>query len=476
MVGDSQLHPPRDMEAEWAVLSACFAEPAVLPANRDSILDPHNWSHPLTRAVARGLREGVPPDAVAMGQFVARESKGHLDLFSERLLAGGITSSASLEYWLPRLRRTCRLREMHRAALKAIDLASHADADPEDVRTLLAGAARPNGDGKLPPIVSANELDGAVIERPEEIIAGALHRGCKMVLGGTSKSMKTWTLLQLAICCAAGLPFWDMATKRVRVLFINFEIQQYSFRERIRSICRALGIPMPEDHLFVWNLRGHSADLTKLRPAITEHIRLGEFGLICFDPIYKLYGERDENAASQMAGLMNEIDAIAVETNASVVFGHHFSKAHGHKSGVDKMSGSGVFARDPDSIFVMHPHEEDDVLIVEPTLRDFSPIDPFCVEWKFPLMRRTAEHNPDQAKAADGQRRAYQDGSILMCIQPQGSTFKDIHDRAFASLEIPKGTLSRYLTRLVKAGKVIKEKTQFGEVYRVPGEPEKVEF
>lgn len=475
-MNDNSLHPPKDLEAEWAVMSACFAQPVVLERNHKEILDPHNWSHPLTRCVARGLREGIPADAVAMGQFLAREGKGHIDLFSERVLSSGITSSASLEYWLPRLRRTARLREMHRAAVKALDLASTPEADPEEVRTLLAGAARPVGHGNLPPILDASEFDDAVIERPEEIIAGVLHRGCKMVLGGTSKSMKTWTLLQLAICCAAGLPFWDMQTRRSRVLFLNFEIQQYSFRERIRHICRALRIPIPSDQLFVWNLRGHSADLSNLRPRIVEHIRLGEFGIICLDPIYKLYGERDENAASQMAGLMNEIDSIAVETNASVVFGHHFSKAHGVKAGIDKMSGSGVFARDPDSIFVIHPHEEDDVLIVEPTLRDFSPIDPFCIQWEFPLMKRTAEYNPDQAKAPDGQRRAYQDGSILMCIQPQGSTFKDIFDAAHKSLEIPKGTLSRYLSRLVKAGKIVREKTQFGEIYKTTEATEKVAF
>ena len=472
----NDLPPPRDMEAEWAVISACFAEPSVLERNRDEILDPHNWSHPLTRAVARGLREGLPPDGAAMGEFVGRESKGHLDLFSERILAGGITSSARLEYWLPRLRRTCRLREMYRAATKILDMSTQPDCDPEEVRMLLASAARPTTHGKLPAILDASQLDEAIIERPEEIIAGALHRGCKMVLGGTSKSMKTWTLLQLAICCASGIPFWDMATRKSRVLFLNFEIQQYSFRERIRHICRALGIPIPAEQLFVWNLRGHSADLSSLRPRIVEHIRLGEFGLICFDPIYKLYGDRDENAASQMAGLMNEIDSIAVETNSSVVFGHHFSKAHGVKAGVDKMSGSGVFARDPDSIFVMHPHEEDNVLIVEPTLRDFSPIDPFCIEWDFPLMKRTAEHNPDAAKAADGQRRAYKDGSILMCIKEGGSTFKDIFDQAHKALEIPKGTLSKYLTRLISAGKVAKEKTQFGDLYRLVDQAEKVAF
>jgi len=470
--------PARDEDAEWSVLSAVFTEPTLLERDREGLTNPDNYWQPVGKEVAKAIRKGVPLDAVAMGQHVTEKlGNGAVGLFSEKVLCGSV-AVATFGFWLERLKRAAARRRIQESAYAALLAVEDKEADIDKVAGGLVDKVRTLGFSRngLPDIQSATELDSHDIPEPDELIAGLLHKGCKMVLGGTSKSMKTWTLLQLAICCAAGLPFWDMQTRRSRVLFLNFEIQQYSFRERIRHICRALRIPIPSDQLFVWNLRGHSADLSNLRPRIVEHIRLGEFGIICLDPIYKLYGERDENAASQMAGLMNEIDSIAVETNASVVFGHHFSKAHGVKAGIDKMSGSGVFARDPDSIFVIHPHEEDDVLIVEPTLRDFSPIDPFCIQWEFPLMKRTAEYNPDQAKSPDGQRRAYQDGSILMCIQPQGSTFKDIFDAAHKSLEIPKGTLSRYLSRLVKAGKIVREKTQFGEIYKTAEATEKVAF
>jgi hypothetical protein len=461
--------PPRDNEAEWAVLSACFTDPIILDRNKAEILDPHNYYQPVARCVARGLRDGVPPDAVAMGEFVAKEHQKYVHEFSLKIMSGSITSASKMDYWLPRLRKTTRMRNMHTAALKALGAMEEQDACPEDIRNILAGASKPWGSGNLPLIMEASALDELAIEKPEEIIFGALHRGCKMVLGGTSKSMKTWTLLQLAICVASGTKFWEMPTRKTRVLFINFEIQQYSFRERIRSVCRALGIQIPNDQLFVWNLRGHSADLSALRPKIIDQLRIGEFGLICFDPIYKLYGERDENSAGEMATLMNEVDSIAVETNASVVFGHHFSKGHGNRAGFDKMSGSTVFARDPDSIFVMHPHKEENVLIVEPTMRDFSPIDPFCVQWEFPLMKRTAEFNPDDARPTEGSKKAYEDDEVMACVDKEkGSSFKEVWEKADPAMGIPRGTLSRYLTRLVKSGKLMKDKSQFGEVYRVP--------
>ena len=131
-----------------------------------------------------------------------------------------------------------------------------------------------------------------------------------MVLGGTSKSMKTWTLMDLAISLAKAIKWWNFATREARVLFINFEIKEWSFRARLRKICEAKGIEMPSN-LHIWNLRGYSADLAKLRPKIIEKLAKKEYDVVIFDPIYKLYGGKDENSAGEMGQLMNEMDKIA---------------------------------------------------------------------------------------------------------------------------------------------------------------------
>jgi hypothetical protein len=56
----------------------------------------------------------------------------------------------------------------------------------------------------LPPMVTAQKLCASPPPTPPEIIEGVLHQGSKMALGGGSKSFKTWTLLELSICIAAG--------------------------------------------------------------------------------------------------------------------------------------------------------------------------------------------------------------------------------------------------------------------------------
>ena len=38
------------------------------------------------------------------------------------------------------------------------------------------------------------------------------------------------------------------------------------------------------------------------------------------DPIYKVYGDRDENSVSGVAEIMNQLDVIVAETGAAVVF------------------------------------------------------------------------------------------------------------------------------------------------------------
>lgn len=61
-----------------------------------------------------------------------------------------------------------------------------------------------------------------------------------------------------------------------------------------------------------------------------------------------------EGIASEMAKFCNQFDKIADALGASVIYAHHHSKgAQGGKKSMDRASGSGVFARDPDALLDM---------------------------------------------------------------------------------------------------------------------------
>ena len=209
----------------------------------------------------------------------------------------------------------------------------------------------------LPPMEDAAELVSKPIDLPPDVIEGVLHRGAKMVLGGGSKTFKTWTLIDLAISVASETSWLgNFPTKRGRVLYINLELQGAFFANRLQTVCDKNQVELEPGYLTLWNLRGKAADLSKLLPMLLRQIGRDMYVLIIIDPIYKLLGgKRDENKAGDIASLLNEIEKLAVETGAAVAFGAHYSKGNqAGKEVIDRIGGSGVFARDPDSILEFH--------------------------------------------------------------------------------------------------------------------------
>ncbi len=208
-----------------------------------------------------------------------------------------------------------------------------------------------------------------------------------MVLGGTSKSNKSSCLLDLAVSVASGQVWWGRRCRKAPVLYINFELHEWAIAQRLIAICGA----RPEcagmaETFYLWNLRGRNADLTLLRPKLEEQICRREFGLIILDPAYKVLGDRDENANGEIASLMNELEALAQSSRAAVVVAHHFAKGDSTcKQAMDRMSGAGAWARDPDSLLVLTPHEEPGCFTVTSILRNLPQLPEFVVQWDYPV-------------------------------------------------------------------------------------------
>jgi 5S rRNA maturation endonuclease (ribonuclease M5) len=260
----------------------------------------------------------------------------------------------------------------------------------------------------LPPVIDAAEFLAQPIIPPPELIWGILHQGSKMVLGGGSKTFKTWTLTDLAVSVAAGEPWLSFKTTKGHVLFLNFEIQPAFFQHRIATVSKEKKIELSPGMIDVWNLRGHSASYHVIIPRII------------LDPIYKLYGDTDENAAGAVAKLLNALEWLTVDTGAAVAFGAHYSKGNqAAKEAIDRISGSGVFARDPDSILNFTQHEEPDAFVVEATLRNFKPVQPFVVRWQYPLMRRAEGLDPTKLKQQGGRPKLYTLDRLLPFLKGQ---------------------------------------------------------
>ena len=199
--------------------------------------------------------------------------------------------------------------------------------------------------------------------------------------------------------------------------------EKFKLRE-MGSVCRyglnaVKGIDASSTQLDLWNLRGYAADFTTLIPKIIAWTRNADYSLILLDPAYKLYGANTrENETGDVAQLLLSLESLAVKTGAAVAFGCHFAKGNAAlKEAIDRISGSGVFARDPDSLLMFTRHEEQDAFTVDPILRNFKPIEPFCVRWKYPIFHRADDLDPDKLKQPKGGKpRAHDPVKLLAAI------------------------------------------------------------
>lgn len=275
-----------------------------------------------------------------------------------------------------------------------------------------------NGDG-LPAITDASALLSAEMPLPPILIDGLLHQGSKMSLGGGSKTFKSWTFLSIALAVSTGTPWLDFSTTRAKVLILNFEIASAWIRHRLKILCEHAELQPEPGYLDFWNLRGYSAPHATLIPKIIARAKALGYGLIIVDPSYKLIGAGDENSASDVGAMMNSFEQIAVQTSAAVAFGAHFAKGNAaQKEAIDRISGSGVFARDPDSILTFTPHEQPNAFTVEATLRNLPQFDPFVVQWTFPTFQKAPTLDPDDLKKKPGRDKVLPDKDLLDLLTP----------------------------------------------------------
>lgn len=186
------------------------------------------------------------------------------------------------------------------------------------------------------------------------LIEGVLRQGHKMLIAGPSKAGKSYALIEMCIAIAEGRKWLDWQCAKGRVLYVNLELDRASCLHRFRDVYDSMRIP-PQNisSIDIWNLRGVTEPMDKLAPKLIRRARQGNYIAVIIDPIYKVI-TGDENSADQMAHFCNQFDKVCTELGCAVIYCHHHSKGlQGSKRSMDRASGSGVFARDPDALLDM---------------------------------------------------------------------------------------------------------------------------
>ena len=183
------------------------------------------------------------------------------------------------------------------------------------------------------------------------LIDGILRQGHKLLLAGPSKAGKSFALIELCCAIAEGRSWLGFSCAQGRVMYVNLELDRASCLHRFKDVYQALGWnPNYLSNIDIWNLRGHSIPMDKLAPKLINRARAKNYIAIIIDPIYKVI-TGDENSADQMSKFCNQFDKVCTELGCAVIYCHHHSKgSQGNKRSMDRASGSGVFARDPDAL------------------------------------------------------------------------------------------------------------------------------
>jgi hypothetical protein len=309
----------------------------------------------------------------------------------------------------------------------------------------------------LPEIWNAEALMEAESRkpRPPQLVEGLVHLGEKLLLAGASKSYKSWTLLDLACSVGTGTPFWEMETAKGRVLALNYEIQPWFFADRLAKVARAKGCGRL-DGVDVWNLRGHRAGFYRVLAELKRRLENEDYSLIIIDPLYSGLNGKSESDAAEMALFMNGIEQLA-ECGPSVALGHHFAKGNSAmKESLDRASGSGVFARDPDAIVTLNRHQTDAAFVSEFTLRNFPALDRLGLRLEFPLLLPDGKVDVDLIKGAQVRKKAVTVADVVALLPLTGGLATgEFKDKAKEQLGIEKTKFHTLLKEGRESGAIV---------------------
>ena len=241
-------------------------------------------------------------------------------------------------------------------------------------------------------------------EIPRDIVGELIREGERCVLGSTSKSGKSWAQLHLAVAKSQGLPWLGWNLKPGPVLYLDLELLRYFFDRRMSAISAALGVSHPKD-LHLWSLRAVRPRIVmrQLVDEVCKRFKGEGLDLVVVEPSYKLVAPTMQGTNSEYGVLeyLEALDEISHELKCGVMTSHHSPKGDlSARSSLDLFSGSGTWARDPDVLMTLRPHQKDGFTILQTTRRHGEPKDDVVLRWEYPLHHLALDEDPTAIRSS----------------------------------------------------------------------------
>jgi putative DNA primase/helicase len=175
----------------------------------------------------------------------------------------------------------------------------------------------------------AGSLDLDAVDCADELVEGLIGRNALGVLYGDSNTGKTFVAIDLGCAIARGVPWMGRRVEKGMVVYLATE-SPASVRTRLRAYQKHHGCRVPDFVVVTTpvNLFRSSADtnavIKLIRELESEHGVKCE--LIIGDTLARLAAGANENSGDDMTIVLENLDRIRAEVNASVLPIHHTGK------------------------------------------------------------------------------------------------------------------------------------------------------
>jgi hypothetical protein len=164
-------------------------------------------------------------------------------------------------------------------------------------------------------------------------------------VSGPPKSFKTWTVLEMAISVATGLPCLGAFPVHHSgpVLLYAAEDPATALRLRLMALARNHGLNLDQIDIRVICADSLRLDRPADRQKLAATVELHRPALIVLDPLVRLHG-LDENQAAPMAELLGHIRTLQRASASAIAIVHHSRKASAHSAGQSLRGSSDLYA------------------------------------------------------------------------------------------------------------------------------------
>jgi hypothetical protein len=318
-----------DPEAEKALLGAVLADPTgngPLLIGKPETLFRDNRNQAICKAIQSHLADGTTFDNVIVSNDLSGEFEGISPYITGLINSIGLTTNAG--DYIEILEGLQQDRKLNGLAGELATAVSKGQ-DKTDILQRIHSTIEPMITST--PRFTIHTAEEALQPIPpiEYILKDLISKDSVSLFFGEPGSKKTYSLISLAVCVAAGKPWLGFECKQGRVLIVDEESGEKRLSIRLGDALRGELIEGTAPLQFI-SLANFKLDEPGDVALLTKVIKDNQIDLVIIDALADVM-TGDENSKQDTQPIFAALRKIADQTNAAVIIIHHSNKTGGYR-------------------------------------------------------------------------------------------------------------------------------------------------